>query len=272
MVGGELPKPDTRESTVRDEVLLEASGITVMGAEGRPVIEDISLTLHRGEIVGIAGVEGNGQTELIDAVMGIMALSSGSIRLLGNDIASMPTRQRREAGIGYIPQDRQRDGLVLPAPLWENVMLGHQGRAPFSRNGFIDRKGAQERTAEIVRRFGVRTPGVEVPALALSGGNQQKLIVGREMTAEPAVLVAAQPTRGIDVGAQAAIWDEIRRARRDGLGVLLVSADLEELIGLSDTLLVIYRGRIVATLDPGTVTPTELGSYMTGAALEDGAA
>ena len=130
---------------------------------------------------------------------------------------------------------------------------------------WIDRPGAKGRTEEVIENFDVRTPGADVAAYALSGGNQQKLIVGREMMASPRVLIAAHPTRGIDVGAQAAVWEIIKRARRDGLAVVLVSADLDELIGLSDTLLVMYRGRIVATLDPATVTPVQLGSYMTGA-------
>ena len=182
------------------------------------------------------------------------------------------TRERREMGIGYIPQDRQRDGLVLGAPLWENVMLGHQTQVPFSRGPWIDKGGALERTKHIIEEFDVRTPGPDVAALALSGGNQQKLIVGREMTAQPKVLIAAHPTRGIDVGAQADIWEDLRRARAAGLAVLLVSADLEELIGLSDTLVVLLRGRLVATLDPATVTPADLGSYMTGAREEQGAA
>jgi simple sugar transport system ATP-binding protein len=144
-------------------------------------------------------------------------------------------------------------------------MLGHQSSRPFANGPFVDINGARGRTREIVEAYRVLTPGVDLPVYALSGGNQQKLIVGREMIAGPKVLIAAQPTRGIDVGAQVAVWDQIRRARAAGLGVLLISADLEELIGLSDTLWVIFRGRLVARLDPQTVTPEELGSYMTGA-------
>jgi simple sugar transport system ATP-binding protein len=159
-------------------------------------------------------------------------------------------------------------GLVLPSPLWENVMLGHQTRPPFVRSFWVNVNGARDRTRQIIREFRVMTPSDTVAAYALSGGNQQKLIVGREMTAGPRVLIAAHPTRGIDVGAQAAVWDQIRRARKEGLGLLLLSADLDELIGLSDTLYVIFRGRLVAKLDPSTVTPPELGSYMTGARQE----
>jgi simple sugar transport system ATP-binding protein len=184
--------------------------------------------------------------------------------LAGEDIADWSTRRRREAGIGIIPADRQRQGLLLFAPLWENTMLGHQTSVPFVRGPWINRAGARERTVEVIDRFDVKTPGPDVLAAALSGGNQQKLIVGREMIADPGALIASNPTRGIDVGAQAAIWDELRQARASGLGVLLVSADLEELIGLSDTLLVIYGGEIVARLDPQEVTPEVLGAYMTG--------
>jgi general nucleoside transport system ATP-binding protein len=262
MVGSELPRPDTTESTVTDQVLLEINGLTVRH-EGRTVLSDVSLTVHSGEVVGIAGVDGNGQAELLKAILGIMP-AEGTVLFNGTDISNSSTRERRELGIGYIPEDRQHDGLLLPAPLWENVLLGHQTEEPGSTGSWISKAGALERTQEIIDTFDVRTPGPDVAAFALSGGNQQKLIVGREMMADPKVLVAAHPTRGIDVGAQAAIWDILRHARAKGLGVLLVSADLEELIGLSDTLLVILRGAIVARLDPQHVTPVDLGSYMTG--------
>jgi ABC-type uncharacterized transport system ATPase subunit len=149
--------------------------------------------------------------------------------------------------------------------LWENAALGHQHRAPYGRGPWLNVAGAKTQTEVIVDEFDVRTPGINVPAFTLSGGNQQKLVVGREMTAEPKVLVAAHPTRGVDVGAQAVIWDILRDARAAGLGTILVSADLEELIGLSDRLLVMLRGQVVAEVDPASVTPAELGSYMTGA-------
>jgi simple sugar transport system ATP-binding protein len=266
MVGSELPKPIVIGSTVTDVVELELDGVGVDGADGRPLLTDVSLRVRRGEIVGIAGVEGNGQTELVETIMGLHAVRSGAIRLGGEDIAGWSTRQRRHGGIGWIPADRHRNGLLLQAPLWENAMLGHQDSPPFSTGPWIDRDGARHRTAEIMREFDVRAPGVDVAAHALSGGNQQKLVVGREMTAGPKLLIASHPTRGIDVGAQAAVWAQLRDARQAGLAVLLISADLEELIGLSDTLLVMLRGRIVATLDPATVTPKELGAHMTGAA------
>jgi simple sugar transport system ATP-binding protein len=200
--------------------------------------------------------------------MGMRTPLSGDITYDGKDIVDWPTRRRREAGIAYIPEDRSRHGLLLEASLWENRMLGHQTLAPNAKGPLIDRAGARKDTARIVSEYDVRTPGIDVMASALSGGNQQKLIVGREMSGDPLVLIAAHPTRGVDVGAQAAIWDQLRAARSRGLGVLLISADLDELIGLSDRLEVLLRGRFVAEADPATVTPEELGSAMTGAGGE----
>lgn len=274
MVGSELPTPETRESTVTDRALLVVEEATVLDDDERPVVDQVSLTVHAGEVLGIAGVEGNGQAELVEALLGTRALSAGTIHFDAGDglvdITHTSVRHRREAGLGYIPADRHREGLLLPAPLWENAALGHQTLPPFARGIWFDRAGARARTEEIRTAFDVRTPDIEVPAHALSGGNQQKLVVGREMTATPVVLIASHPTRGIDVGAQAAVWESLRRARAAGLAVLLISADLDELIGLSDTLAVMRGGRIVAHLDPATVTPRELGAHMTGATVAAG--
>jgi ABC-type uncharacterized transport system ATPase subunit len=264
MVGSELPKPDTTESTVTDRVMLSVRNVTVIEND-RPVVSDVSFDIHEGEILGIAGVEGNGQVELIAAIIGTDPTSAGSIQLGADDITKWDVRNRREAGIGYIPHDRQGEGLLMAAPLWENAALGHQTRRPYSKGLWMDRDGARERTEEIRKEFGVKTPNVDVAPYALSGGNQQKFIVGREMTSGPRLLVAAHPTRGIDVGAQAAVWQSIRDARAQGLATLLISADLDELIGLSDRIVVMFHGRLVATLDPSTITPRQLGSYMTGA-------
>ncbi len=269
MVGSELPKPELGESTVTDIVELSVSGLTSYHSDGRVAVDDVSFDIHQGEIVGIAGIEGNGQSELVDAILGVREAPSGVVELSGIDISDKDTKTRRADGIGIIPEDRHRQGLLLDAPLWENAMLGHQTKPPFEKNGFVNEKGARALTAQVVERFDVRTPSVDVRAAALSGGNQQKLIVGKEMMASPKVLIAAHPTRGIDVGAQAAIWNELREARANGLAVLLISADLEELIGLSDTLLVIFEGKIVAELDPGDVTPKTLGSHMTGVKVEE---
>ena len=269
MVGSELPSPETRTSTVRETAVLELRDVTSLNADGRAVVDGVGLTVHEGEVVGIAGVEGNGQAELVDAIMGLRPLSAGTVLLHQGtelvDITAWSTRARREAGLGFIPEDRHRQGMMLEATLWENRVLGHQTRPPAARGVFIDRKAARADTARIMQEYDVRAPGPDTMAAALSGGNQQKLIVGREMSSEPRLLIAAHPTRGVDVGAQAAIWNLLKEARAKGMGILLISADLDELIGLSDTLQVMLRGRLVATLDPASVTPEQLGGYMTGA-------
>ncbi|MET8543018.1 ABC transporter ATP-binding protein [Kitasatospora sp. NPDC004799] len=270
MVGAELPSPESRESTVTDTVMLDVDGLRIAktDAEGieRVVLDDISLRIHKGEILGIAGVEGNGQAELVEAIMGMLPLNAGTVTLDGKDLSGAQTRARREAGIGYIPEDRHKHGLLLEAPLWENRILGHVTEEPNSKGLLLDPSAARTDTWRIVEEYDVRTPGIEVTAASLSGGNQQKLIIGREMSHQPKLLIAAHPTRGVDVGAQAQIWEHIRVAQRAGLAVLLISADLDELIGLSDTIRVIYRGRLVADADPATVTAEDLGTAMTGAA------
>jgi simple sugar transport system ATP-binding protein len=266
MVGSELPSPSTEESTVTDRVVLRCEDITLGGGGGgRPVLDGISLTIHAGEVLGVAGVEGNGQAELVEVIMGMRDPTSGRVFLEDTDISDWRTREIREAGVGYIPEDRHRHGLLLEAPLWENRILGHQTEYPNVKGKLIDAAAAKSDTERIVREYDVRTPSIFVTAGSLSGGNQQKLIIGREMSHKPKVLVAGHPTRGVDVGAQASIWDLIREARREGLAVLLISADLEELIGLSDTIRVILRGRLSGEFDPDVVTAEDLGAAMTGA-------
>jgi simple sugar transport system ATP-binding protein len=270
MVGSDLPDPSGRETTIGTEVLLAVSGVDVAGnvAGAKLALENISMTVHSGEIVGIAGVEGNGQFELCEAILGLRPLSAGTIMLSGTDVSELDTRERIEGGLSYIPFDRHREGLLLDAPLWENTFLGREFNESLNAGPFLSRRKMEADSRAIIERFGVRTPSEQVPAFALSGGNQQKLVVGREMASNPRVLIAAHPTRGVDVGAQAAIWDELRAARDAGLGVLLISADLEELIGLSDRILVMFDGHLTADLDPNKATPELLGTYMTGGQQE----
>jgi ABC-type uncharacterized transport system ATPase subunit len=275
MVGSELPDPGSRESSVTARQVLRVEDLTLLAESGSGprqlrVLDGVSLTVHAGEVLGIAGVEGNGQTELVETIMGMRRAASGLV-LLGRqgapmrDLSQCGTRGRREAGIGYVPEDRTRHALLLSQPLWANRVLGFQSRRPIARGVLIDVAAARADTERIVAELDVRTPGVDVPAAALSGGNQQKLVVGRELSGEPALLIASHPTRGVDVGAQALIWERIRAAQRRGLAVLLISADLDELIRMSDAIKVMLRGRLVADADPATVTPEELGAAMTGA-------
>ena len=263
MVGSELPSPQTEESTVTDQVELSLDDVGLVDEHGRALLAHISFAIHRGEVLGIAGVEGNGQEELVETIMG-MVKGTGVITLDGKDISSWDTRERREAGVAFIAADRHRHGLLLDAPLWENRILGHQTQPPATNGVFITADDAKADTERIVAEYDVRTPSITTNARALSGGNQQKFIVGREMSSNPRLLIASHPTRGVDVGAQAAIWDHIKRARREGLAVLLVSADLDELIGLSDTIEVLLRGELVGRFDPQHVTPVDLGAAMTG--------
>jgi ABC-type uncharacterized transport system ATPase subunit len=272
MVGSELPSPETRESTVTDRDVLRVTELR-LDAEGsdRAVLDHVSFRVRAGEVLGIAGVEGNGQTELVETIMGMRRENGGKVELVGadgtaRDLTRTGTLTRREAGIGYIPEDRTRYGLLLTQPLWVNRILGYQTRSPVAKGMLLDIAGARTDTGRIAGEYDVRTPGIDVAAGALSGGNQQKLVVGRELSGDPVLLIASHPTRGVDVGAQALIWERIRQARHDGLAVLLVSADLDELIGLSDTIRVMLRGRLVSEADPATVTPQELGVAMTGAA------
>jgi ABC-type uncharacterized transport system ATPase subunit len=267
MVGSELPSPDGRDSEISTEVRLQVSGLTVSAPGQRDLVHDATFGVHAGEIVGIAGVEGNGQFELCTAIMGLLPCT-GRVEIGGHDVSKANTHHRRNAGLAYIPFDRHREGLMLDAPLWENSLLGREHTPSLNRGPLINGAAARADCREIIDRFDVLTPSEAVPAFALSGGNQQKLLVGRELSSEPSVLIAAHPTRGVDIGAQAAIWNEIRSARDQGLAVLLISADLEELIGLSDTILVMFDGLITATLDPASATPELLGTYMTGGTVE----
>jgi simple sugar transport system ATP-binding protein len=265
MVGGELPKPRVGAKKTSSERLLSISGASYVRPDGREVLNNVNLELNAGEILGLAGVEGNGQSELIELIMGLVKPANGKVEILGLDASKSLTKEIRNAGVAYIPQDRQRDGLLMSAPLWENRVLGHQFASPMANNMWVNRGEAIKDSKRVVSEFDVRTPGINVLASALSGGNQQKFIVGRELSGNPRVIVAAQPTRGVDVGAQAIIWDQLMKARSEGAGILLISADLDELFSLSDRIAVIYSGSIVSTLDPNKTTPEELGLAMTGA-------
>ena len=265
MVGGELPKPIAGVLKISDKSILSIKDASYSRFDGREILHHLNLDLHGGEILGLAGVEGNGQSELIELIMGLLPATSGSVEVLGLDASTTHTKDIRNAGVAYIPQDRQRDGLLMSAPLWENRILGHQFATPMAKGMWVNKGAAAEDSKRVVEEFDVRTPGVNVLASALSGGNQQKFIVGRELSGDPKLIVAAQPTRGVDVGAQAIIWDHLMKARSAGAGVLLISADLEELFSLSDRIAVIYSGTIVSILNPLKTTPEDLGLAMTGA-------
>ncbi|GAA0961990.1 ABC transporter ATP-binding protein [Frigoribacterium faeni] len=264
MVEVAMPTVEPRTTPPGDDLVLAVADLTVGRPGERPLLDAVSLSVRSGEIVGVAGVEGNGQSELLAALLGRVEYD-GAVSMGGRSIDALSTRERRALGLAYIPEDRHRDGVVLDFTLAENAALGYQQRAPIRRGWWFSRSAASSTASAVIRRFDVRGGGPGTRARALSGGNQQKFIIGRELGSDPTVLVAAHPTRGVDVGAQSAVWRELVTARDTGLGTLLVSADLDELLALSDRLLVMYGGRVVAELDPRTVTAIDLGEHMTGA-------
>jgi ABC-type uncharacterized transport system ATPase subunit len=268
MVGREVllrvEKPDAKAGAA----VLSLRGLSVRGADGSKRLDGISFEVRAGEIVGVAGVEGNGQTELIEVLAGLIPTAnvSGSIGFAGRDITRLNARARKELGIAHVPEDRHRRGLLLDFSLAENTILGVHYRKPAVGRSTImlNQKGIQQRTAQVIRDFDVRPPNAALPARALSGGNQQKLIIGREFELPPKLLLVSQPTRGVDIGAIEFIHRKIVAMRDAGCAVLLVSAELEEVTALSDRLLVIHKGKIAGEVDPRKTTNEEIGLMMTG--------
>ena len=244
--------------------LLELRSVRVDSPRRRGVVNDVSLTVAAGEIVGIAGVEGNGQTELIEAIAGLTPLAGGEIRVAGQDASRLTVRGRRDAGLSHVPEDRHRRGLVLDYSIADNLILGQQHH--FTRDAQLNVTRINDHARRRVAEFDIRPPNPQLPARSLSGGNQQKIVIAREMGRDFKVLLAAQPTRGVDVGAIEFIHERLRRARAEGKAVLLVSADLAEVLALSDRIAVMYGGRIVAVLPRSEASAEVLGPYMTGAA------
>lgn len=244
------------------ETALEVVGLTVRG-KYETALDGVSFTVRRGEIVGIAGIEGNGQTELIEVLAGLRDSTAGVVRLEGKDITHLGSRKRKELGIAHIPEDRHRRGLLLNSDLSENAILGVHYREPVTASGFLVGSAINRRVNEIIENFDVRPPVPSLPARSLSGGNQQKLIIGREFELKPKLLLVSQPTRGVDIGAIEFIHRKLIELRDAGTAVLLVSAELEEVTALADRLLVIREGRIVGEVDPKIASAEEIGELMT---------
>ena len=244
--------------------VLQVSGLTVKSDRGTTAVNNISFDVAPGEILGIAGVEGNGQTELLEAIAGLRTSMSGSILLGGRDISALSVRDRSDAGLSHIPEDRHRRGLILDYSIADNLILGRQHHFASARG--IDAARVAVNAALQVQTFDIRPAVASMPARALSGGNQQKVVIAREMGRAFTVLLAAQPTRGVDVGAIEFIHEQLRKAREEGKAILLVSADLPEVMALSDRIAVMYGGRFVTVMPAGDATTEKLGSFMTGAA------
>ena len=222
----------------------------VLDETKRPALDNVSLAVRRGEILGVAGVEGNGQGELIEAILGLRSIEDGGQILLdGEEISTWSVRRRREALIGYVPEDRHRRGLLLDAPLWENAMLGHQTMEPFARGPLLDRRRSREATTRIVKDFDVRTPSIDTSARALSGGNQQKLVLAKWLQRNCEVIVIDEPTRGIDVGAKYEIYLLINELAAAGKAIVMISSELPEVLGIADRVLVMRQGRVSGEID-----------------------
>jgi simple sugar transport system ATP-binding protein len=245
---------------------LTVTNLTVLGSRKTREVDGLSFSVQPGEILGIAGVEGNGQTELIEALAGLRPILSGNVKISGKDVTFDDVRERREAGLSHIPEDRHRRGLILDYSISDNLLLGLQG--DFSSRGMLDADRIEQNAQTQIKAFDIRPPSAELPARSLSGGNQQKIVIAREMGREFTVLLASQPTRGVDVGAIEFIHSRLREARAAGKAILLVSAELNEVLALSDRVAVMYRGKFATVVPASEASEESLGEYMIGTRKE----
>jgi simple sugar transport system ATP-binding protein len=268
MVGHELSADIRPALAPAGEKRLVLTGLNVKGDRGQAAVRGVDLEVDAGEIVGIAGVSGNGQRELAEAVAGIRPPEGGSVRILGAEVAGAPPARMRAAGLAYVPEERMRDGIVPDFSVAENLLLVDNNSPTFSRFGFLKSRVIRRHCQELVDAFNVKTPSLDTPARNLSGGNIQKLIMARELSGKPQVLLVAQPTRGIDIGSAQYIHRRLVEQRDAGTAVLIISEDLDEVMSISDRILVMYEGRIIGSADPRTSTREAIGLMMAGVMSE----
>ncbi len=264
MVGHQLATVAHQAQGVAGRERLVVTDLRVQGDRGTEVVRGCSFTVGSGEVVGIAGVAGNGQRELAETIAGLRAPASGTIRLNDTEVAGRGPAAVRSAGLGYVPEERMRDGVVADFSVGENLLLVEHGSKAFTRFGFLRPRVIRRHCHELVVEFDVRTPSLDTPARSLSGGNIQKLIMARELSGRPQVLLVAQPTRGIDVSASAYIHKRLVAQRDSGTAVVIISYDLDEILTLSDRVLVMYEGAIIGSADPRTASREEIGLMMAG--------
>ena len=265
MVGREVALKVDRAATEKKRIACEIVGLNVKNENGSAACTDINMQVRGGEIVGVVGVEGNGQAELLEAIAGLRPIHSGTIKVGDQDVGNLNVLDRRGLGLASIPQDRIAEGLATGASLAENMVATRLTDKRYVRNGLLDLKAINDNAKKLIERFSIRVAGAYAAAGTLSGGNMQKVVVARELSELPNMLLVSQPTRGVDLGATQFIWRSITDTRDAGAGVILSSADLSELLALSDRLLVFYRGKIVAAfMNTGDVSPETLGTYMLG--------
>jgi len=265
MVGREVILTVDKGPAKPGEEILKVEGLRVRDARGLETVRGVSFSVHAGEMLGVAGVQGNGQTELVEALTGLRPVAGGKMYFTGKDMTGKPPRPITETGMAHIPEDRQRYGLVMPYVVADNMVLNTYYRTPFAQLGILQPKAIDANARKLIEEFDVRTPSPYVSTSKLSGGNQQKVIVARELSHPVKLVIANQPTRGLDVGSIEYIHKEIVIMRDRGVAVLVVSAELDEIMALSDRIAVMYRGEIVATVDAKKVTREQLGLWMAGA-------
>ncbi len=264
MVGREVILQVDKTPAQPGGVVLDVQGLHVLDDRGSAAVRDVSLQVREGEVLGIAGVQGNGQTELVEALAGLRRVATGKVTILDRDVTQASPRTVTEAGTAHVPEDRQRDGLVLSFPVQDNLVMNTYYLPPFAKGAGLQRDEIERAATRLVEQFDIRTPDVSVPVANLSGGNQQKVIVAREFSRPIRLLVASQPTRGLDVGSIEYIHNRIMRKRDEGCGVLLVSPELDEIMSLSDRIAVMYEGQIVAVMPAQEATKERLGLLMAG--------
>jgi simple sugar transport system ATP-binding protein len=267
MVGREVALVVDKGPALPSDVVLEVTGLMAEDQRRQPALRGVDLFVRAGEVLGVAGVQGNGQTELVEVLTGLRPAVGGSVQVLGQDVTNASPRTITELGVAHIPEDRQRDGLVLSFPIYDNMVLNTYYEPPFARGPGMQFDQVHKYADRLANEFDVRTPSIALPAQNLSGGNQQKVIVAREFSRPIKLLIAAQPTRGLDVGSIEYIHNRLIQKRDEGVAVLLVSVELDEIMALSDRIAVMYEGRIVGTVNADEVTREELGLLMAGAEL-----
>lgn len=269
MVGREVILKVDKRKAKPGEVVLEVENLRVSDDRGLEAVKDVSLEVRAGEVLGVAGVQGNGQTELVEALTGLRKIESGKVTIIGEDMTNASPRAIREVGSAHVPEDRQQDGLVLSFPVSENLVLNTYYESPFAKGWNLQFDEIEAAAEERVELFDVRTPSIFIPVSSLSGGNQQKVIVAREFSRSIKLLIASQPTRGLDVGSIEYIHNRIIQKRDEGCGILLVSPELDEVISLSDRIAVMYGGQVAATLPAKEATKERLGLLMAGVREEE---
>ncbi|MDZ5606431.1 ABC transporter ATP-binding protein [Bacillus pseudomycoides] len=269
MVGRQVNFKTEKSDAIPEEDVLSIANLVVHDARQLPAVKGLDLTVRAGEIVGIAGIDGNGQSELIEAITGLRKVESGSIAIKGKEITNWPVRRITEEGIGHIPEDRHKHGLVLDFSVRDNMVLQTYYKNQFSKKGILNFAKITEKAKALIEQFDVRTPSEQTLARALSGGNQQKAIIAREIDRDPDLLIAAQPTRGLDVGAIEFIHKKLIEQRDKGKAVLLLSLELDEILNVSDRVAVIYEGKIVAVVNAKETNEKQLGLLMAGGTGEE---